>query len=134
MSVIYARHSDIPAVQFGVNGILLNASTSTNAVDCNSFNQITISFDYTYSAATAITFKFQTRRDSDDTWHTQKGVSYSAGTSTYVTNTHSIAVTASDAFSINIPANFGQFRLTALTGTSAGAGDLLTAKVRLGMV
>lgn len=134
MSQIYVRARDISAAEFGVNSLALNATSNSNPVDVNSRNQITLEFDYTYSAATAVTFYIETRKDANANWKRIQTKVVTAATSSLTDEHFTKPVTASTGWTLNLPANYGQFRMASITGTSGAAGDLLTVNVRVGTV
>lgn len=127
------RQEELHAAVLGLNGVLLSASTNSNAFRADGYNQITIEVQVTWGAATAVTFFLATSVDGTNWGRIQSG-SISAGVETLSDRQWSKAVSASKNYTVNVPVNYTYMRIESLTGTGSPTTDTAKLFVRLGNV
>lgn len=122
-------------VDLGTSSVLLSASTNSNGFGVAGFNQLTLEFEVTWAAATAVTFFLAFKKDTDTVWKRAQIVSASAaGIDTLVDNQISKGVSASTGFVWERSISFqGNCRIEALTGAGA-TSDTIKVWAHVGIV
>ena len=121
-----------------LSAIALNGAASTRTISLNSLEGYThaaVFIDYTNSAATAVTMTCSARYDSTDSTDYQLHACDGSTTPTLTCGPKvwSNAVSGDEAWVWHVPL-LAQNLVCVLAGTSAGAGDLVTVRVRQGVL
>lgn len=137
MGYMAREQVEINPVELGVNAQSVNAAVTSSSFDVTGFNQLVVEIDYTYSAGTALTLYIETTDSlaGTPTWRRLQTQSISSGTSTLSNLLYSKTVSAADQnYSLEKPILHSGMRLVfAMTG-APDASDVVTARVRLGVV
>jgi hypothetical protein len=107
--------------------VALSTSRTFDPIRTQGFRELTLSFTYVYSAATAVTMTCQHALTSSDTYKDIDVLTYSGSTASSAQHTWSRSVTASDNWSwtLRIRPEYNYLKCT-IVATSGGAGDTLT--------
>lgn len=113
----------------------LTGSHNSRAIACEGFNQLTLEFDLTYGAVTAVTFYIQISRDGTTWRRVMVGdIDPATGIESLLPRQWSRAVSGSENFAVNIPINAKFCRIQTLTGTGSPTSDVVSVGATLGVV
>lgn len=107
--------------------VALNTARTFDAIKVQGFSELTLSFTYVYSAATAVTMTCTHALTSGGTYKTIQVLTYSGATAASEPHVWSQAVSASENWSwtIRIKPEYNYLKCT-ITATGGAVGDTLT--------
>jgi len=133
-----ARQKEITAAMLGVDEVAGDATTTSNWVQSEGFNQATllIKFDASTDATSvAMTFNIEVSNDGGTTAYLLQSSSVSAGVATLSALQYSKATENQDTnFVVDFPVNYEMFRIKSIAVATGHANDKITASVNLGKI
>jgi hypothetical protein len=133
-----ALQKEISAAALGVNGVAGSATTTSNWVKTEGFNQATILIKFVASGdatSVAMTFNIEISNDGGTTAYLLQTSAVSSGVATLSTKQYSKATSNDDInFVVDFPLNYEMFRIKSIAVATGHANDTITASVNLGKI
>ena len=133
-----ARQKEITAAMMGVDEVAGDATTTSNWVHSEGFNQATLLVKFAASGdatSVAMTFNIEVSNDGGTTAYLLQTSSVSSGVATLSTKQYSKATNNADInFVVDFPVNYEMFRIKSLAVADAHEDDKITASVNLGKI
>ena len=133
-----ARQKEITAAELGVDEVAGDATTTSNWVHCEGFNQASLFLKFVASAdaiSVAMTFNIEVSNDGGTTAYLLQTSSVSSGVVTLSTMQYSKATTNDNInFVVDFPLNYEMFRIKSIAVATGHANDTITASVNLGKI
>ena len=133
-----ARQREITAAELGVDSVAGDATTTSNWVHCEGFNQASLFLKFVASAdatSVAMTFNIEVSNDGGTTAYLLQTSSVSSGVATLSTKQYSKATENQDTnFMVDFPLNYEMFRIKSIAVATGHANDKITASVNLGKI
>jgi len=133
-----ARQREITAAELGVDEVAGDATTTSNWIHCEGFNQASLLIKFVASGdviSAAMTFNIEVSNDGGTTAYLLQTSSVSSGVVTLSTMQYSKATTNDNInFVVDFPLNYEMFRIKSIAVATGHANDTITASVNLGKI
>ena len=133
-----ARQREITAAELGVDSVAGDATTTSNWVHCEGFNQASLFIKFVASGdahSVALTFNIEVSNDGGTTAYLLQTSSISSGVATLSTKQYSVDTdNANLNYVVDFPLNYEMFRIKSIAVATGHANDKITASVNLGKI